>query len=63
VKPRRSCTFFNGGVRSRAGALQINDTFADERGIVDAVDRFSGGLYTLELPWKDSALPRVRRQS
>ncbi len=35
--------------RSRAGAVQINDVFVDERGIVYAVDRFSGGLYVLEL--------------
>jgi hypothetical protein len=34
---------------SRAGAVQINDVFVDERGIVYAVDRFTGGLYTLEL--------------
>ena len=34
---------------SRAGAAQINDVFVDERGIVYAVDRFSGGLYVLEM--------------
>ena len=34
---------------SRAGAVQINDVFVDERGIVYAVDRFSGGLYVLEM--------------
>ncbi|HXJ83422.1 MAG TPA: hypothetical protein VMS64_32645 [Candidatus Methylomirabilis sp.] len=34
---------------SRAGAAQINDVFVDERGIVYAVDRFTGGLYVLEL--------------
>jgi len=34
---------------SRAGAAQINDVFVDERGIVYAVDRISGGLYLLEL--------------
>jgi hypothetical protein len=34
---------------SRAGAVQINDVFVDERGIVYAVDRVSGGLYVLEM--------------
>jgi hypothetical protein len=34
---------------SRAGAVQINDVFVDERGIVYAVDRLIGGLYLLEL--------------
>jgi hypothetical protein len=34
---------------SRAGAVQINDVFVDERGIVYAVDRITGGLYVLEL--------------
>jgi hypothetical protein len=34
---------------SRAGAIQINDVFVDERGIVYAVDRIVGGLYVLEM--------------
>jgi hypothetical protein len=34
---------------SRAGAAQINDVFVDERAVVYAVDRFTGGLYVLEL--------------
>ncbi len=34
---------------SRAGAVQINDVFVDERGIVYAVDRLIGGLYVLEM--------------
>lgn len=34
---------------SRAGAIQINDVFVDERGIVYAVDRLVGGLYALEM--------------
>ena len=34
---------------SKAGAVQINDVFVDERGIVYAVDRFTGGLYALEM--------------
>ncbi|HEX6548057.1 MAG TPA: hypothetical protein VF134_04875 [Candidatus Dormibacteraeota bacterium] len=33
---------------SRAGAIQINDVYADERGLIYAIDRFSGGLYILE---------------
>jgi len=34
---------------SRAGAVQINDVFVDERGIVYTVDRHVGGLYILEM--------------
>lgn len=34
---------------SPAGAVQINDVFVDERGIVYAVDRLVGGLYVLEM--------------
>ncbi len=34
---------------SRAGAIQLNDVFVDDRGIVYTVDRFAGGLYTLEM--------------
>ncbi len=34
---------------SRAGAVQINDVFVDEAGLVYAVDRHTGGLYILEL--------------
>ena len=34
---------------SRAGAVQINDVFVDERGVVYAVDRLTGGLYVLEM--------------
>jgi hypothetical protein len=34
---------------SRAGAIQINDVFVDDRGIVFAVDRLVGGLYVLEM--------------
>jgi hypothetical protein len=33
---------------SRVGAAQINDVYVDENGLVYAVDRFGGGLYTLE---------------
>jgi len=34
---------------SPVGAIQLNDVFVDERGIVYTQDRFSGGLYTLEM--------------
>jgi len=34
---------------SPAGAVQINDVFVDDRRLVYAVDRFTGGLYVLEL--------------
>jgi hypothetical protein len=30
-----------------AGAVQINDVYVDDRGIIFAVDRFVGGLYVL----------------
>lgn len=35
--------------RSPAGAIQLNDVFVDERGVVYSVDRISGGLYLFEL--------------
>jgi hypothetical protein len=35
--------------RSPAGSIQLNDCFIDEREIVYTVDRFSGGLYILEM--------------
>ena len=31
------------------GAIQLNDVFVDERGIVYTVDRHVGGLYVLEM--------------
>jgi hypothetical protein len=34
---------------SRVGAVQINDVFVDDRGVVFAVDRHAGGLYALEM--------------
>lgn len=34
--------------KSPAGAIQLNDVFVDERGVVYTVDRFAGGLYVLE---------------
>jgi hypothetical protein len=33
---------------SRIKTVQINDVYVDENGLVYAVDRFAGGLYTLE---------------
>lgn len=35
------------------GAIQINDVFADERGIVYTVDRHTGGLYVLEMDFQE----------
>jgi len=34
---------------SQAGSVQINDVFVDERGIVYAVNRTTGGFYVLEM--------------
>ncbi|MEQ8195730.1 MAG: hypothetical protein RIB59_14690 [Rhodospirillales bacterium] len=34
---------------TRAGAIQINDVYVDEKGLVYACDRFTGGLYILEM--------------
>jgi hypothetical protein len=34
---------------SKAGTVQINDVFVDDRGVVFAVDRHAGGLYALEM--------------
>jgi hypothetical protein len=34
--------------KSPAGAVQINDVYVDERGLIYAVDRFTGGLYVIE---------------
>ncbi|MDX3907160.1 MAG: hypothetical protein QHC78_15840 [Pigmentiphaga sp.] len=34
---------------SPAGAIQLNDVYVDERQLVYTVDRFSGGLYILEM--------------
>jgi hypothetical protein len=34
---------------SPAGAIQLNDVFVDDRQIVYTVDRFTGGLYILEM--------------
>jgi hypothetical protein len=34
---------------SPVGAVQLNDVYVDEREVIYVVDRFSGGLYTLEM--------------
>jgi hypothetical protein len=34
---------------SPAGAIQLNDVYVDDRRIVYTVDRFTGGLYILEM--------------
>jgi hypothetical protein len=34
---------------SPVGAIQLNDCFVDDRGLVFTVDRFVGGLYVLEM--------------
>src|SRR5215831_4622049 len=34
---------------SKAGSIQLNDVYVDDRGIVFTVDRFAGGLYALEM--------------
>jgi hypothetical protein len=34
---------------SEAGAIQINDVYVDDRGLIYAVDRHAGGLYVFEM--------------
>jgi hypothetical protein len=34
---------------SKAGSIQLNDVYVDDRGLVFTVDRFAGGLYVLEM--------------
>ncbi len=34
---------------SKGKPIQINDVYVDEKGIVYCQDRFSGGLYVLEM--------------
>jgi hypothetical protein len=38
-----------GPALSKYSSIQLNDVFVDEREIVYTVDRFSGGLYILEM--------------
>jgi len=49
-QPREAAYFVPGAPQlAPSGAIQINDVWVDERGIVYAVDRFAGGLYILEM--------------
>jgi hypothetical protein len=49
-QPREVAYFVPGAPRlSPKGAVQINDVYWDDRGLVFAADRFSGGLYVLEM--------------
>jgi hypothetical protein len=34
---------------SKAGSIQLNDVYVDDRGLVFTVDRFAGGLFVLEM--------------
>jgi hypothetical protein len=49
-QPKEIATFIpSAPANSPVDAVQLNDVYVDERGIVYTVDRFSGGLYTLEM--------------
>ena len=49
-QPQEIAYFVPGAPKmSRAGAVQLNDIFVDDRGIVYTVDRFTGGVYILEM--------------
>jgi len=49
-QPQEVAYFVPGApVLSRAGAIQLNDVYVDDRRIVYTVDRFVGGLYILEM--------------
>jgi hypothetical protein len=49
-QPQEIAYFVPGAPKlSPKGAIQINDVFIDDRRIVYAVDRFTGGLYILEM--------------
>jgi len=49
-QPREIAYFVPGAPPlSPKGAIQMNDVFVDDRGLVFAVDRFAGGLYVLEM--------------
>ena len=48
--PREVAYFVPGAPRlSPAGAVQINDVYVDDRRIVYAADRMTGGLYVVEM--------------
>jgi hypothetical protein len=49
-QPKEVATFVPPAPKmSPVGSIQLNDVFVDEREIVYTVDRFSGGLYILEM--------------
>jgi hypothetical protein len=49
-QPQEIAYFVPGAPKlSPAGAIQLNDVYVDDRGIVFTVDRFIGGLYVLEM--------------
>ncbi len=49
-QPQEIAYFVPGAPKlSPAGAIQLNDVWIDERGLVYTVDRFAGGLYILEM--------------
>ena len=49
-QPKEVATFVPPGpALSKYASIQLNDVFVDEREIVYTVDRFSGGLYILEM--------------
>ncbi len=49
-QPQEVAYFVPGAPKlSPVGAIQLNDVYVDERGIVFTVDRFAGGLYVLEM--------------
>jgi hypothetical protein len=49
-QPQEIAYFVPGAPKlSPKGAVQINDVYWDDRGLVYAGDRFTGGLYILEM--------------
>lgn len=49
-QPQEIAYFVPGAPKlSPVGAIQLNDVYVDDRGIVFTVDRFAGGLYALEM--------------
>ena len=49
-QPQEVAYFVPGAPKlSPVGAIQLNDVYVDDRGLVFTVDRFAGGLYILEM--------------